>query len=108
MNRFTIVLLQWTWACRICQATSSPTSRSRSPSPVIPRGRRPSLLASAIREGSHADLHRCMRPLRGANIGCADVLGFAFGMTGVLGAFEQCSVDQGWSVFRGLAGCLVG
>jgi hypothetical protein len=25
-----------------------------------------------------------MRPLRGANIGCADVIGFAFGMTVLL------------------------
>jgi len=25
----------------------------------------------------------CADPLRGANIGCADVLGFAFGMTGM-------------------------
>jgi hypothetical protein len=29
-----------------------------------------------------------MRPLRGANIGCADVLGFAFGMTGKQTAFD--------------------
>jgi hypothetical protein len=30
-----------------------------------------------------------MRPLRGANIGCADVLGFAFGMTLMAGALQQ-------------------
>jgi hypothetical protein len=32
-----------------------------------------------------------MRPLRGANIGCADVLGFAFGMTGWFWPFPRSS-----------------
>src|SRR5690242_13891950 len=41
---------------------------------VIPSGRQHALPSTTRREGSHADEHRSMRPLRGANIGSADVL----------------------------------